>query len=46
LEHPPKEDGSADLRAVEEVTKEIARYMNGYKVIVVKSTVLWEPAGV
>jgi UDPglucose 6-dehydrogenase len=36
---PSKEDGSADLRAVEEVTKEIARYMNGYKVIVVKSTV-------
>ena len=36
---PPKDDGSADLRAVEEVAKEIARYMNGYKVVVVKSTV-------
>jgi UDPglucose 6-dehydrogenase len=36
---PPKDDGSADLRAVEEVAEEIARYMNGYKVVVVKSTV-------
>jgi UDPglucose 6-dehydrogenase len=36
---PSKDDGSADLRAVEEVAKEIARYMNGYKVVVVKSTV-------
>ncbi len=36
---PPKDDGSADLRAVEEVAKEIARSMNGYKVVVVKSTV-------
>ncbi len=36
---PSKEDGSADLRAVEEVAKEIARYMDGYKVVVVKSTV-------
>jgi UDPglucose 6-dehydrogenase len=36
---PSKEDGSADLRAVEEVAKEIARCMNGYKVVVVKSTV-------
>jgi UDPglucose 6-dehydrogenase len=36
---PSHDDGSADLRAAEEVAKEIARYMNGYKVIVVKSTV-------
>jgi UDPglucose 6-dehydrogenase len=36
---PSKDDGSADLRAVEEVAKEIARYMDGYKVVVVKSTV-------
>ena len=36
---PSNEDGSADLRAVEEVAKEIARYMDGYKVVVVKSTV-------
>jgi UDPglucose 6-dehydrogenase len=36
---PSKEDGSADLRAVEEVGKEIAQSMNGYKVVVVKSTV-------
>ncbi len=36
---PSKDDGSADLRAVEEVAKEIARHMNGYKVVVVKSTV-------
>jgi UDPglucose 6-dehydrogenase len=36
---PPKDDGSADLRAVEEVAKGIARSMDGYKVVVVKSTV-------
>jgi UDPglucose 6-dehydrogenase len=36
---PSNDDGSADLRAVEEVAKEIARYMDGYKVVVVKSTV-------
>jgi len=36
---PPKEDGSADLRAVEEVAGEIARWMDGYKAVVVKSTV-------
>lgn len=36
---PPKEDGSADLRYVEEVAKEIAHWMDGYKVVVMKSTV-------
>jgi UDPglucose 6-dehydrogenase len=36
---PSHEDGSADLRAAEEVAKEIGRSMNGYKVIVIKSTV-------
>ncbi len=36
---PPREDGSADLRFVEEVAKEIARWLEGYKVIVMKSTV-------
>ncbi len=36
---PPKEDGSADLKHVETVAKEIAKYANGYKVIVNKSTV-------
>jgi UDPglucose 6-dehydrogenase len=36
---PPKEDGSADLRFIEEAARSVARYMNGYKVIVTKSTV-------
>ena len=36
---PPREDGSADLSAVESVAGEIARSMEGYKVVVVKSTV-------
>jgi UDPglucose 6-dehydrogenase len=36
---PPEEDGSADLSAVESVAKEIAQSMDGYKVVVVKSTV-------
>ncbi|HXX53457.1 MAG TPA: UDP-glucose/GDP-mannose dehydrogenase family protein [Thermodesulfovibrionales bacterium] len=36
---PPRGDGSADLKYVDEVAGEIARHMNGYKVIVTKSTV-------
>ncbi len=36
---PSLDDGSADLRAAEAVAKEIAQHMNGYKVIVIKSTV-------
>jgi len=36
---PPKEDGSADLKHVENVAKDVAKYLNGYKVIVNKSTV-------
>lgn len=36
---PPKEDGSANMQYVEQVAKEIARTMDGYKVIVTKSTV-------
>jgi UDPglucose 6-dehydrogenase len=36
---PPKADGSADLRYVEEVAHSIARHMNGPKLIITKSTV-------
>ncbi|MCG6964535.1 MAG: UDP-glucose/GDP-mannose dehydrogenase family protein [Acidobacteria bacterium] len=36
---PPKEDGSADLSYVVEVAEAIADHMNGYKVVVTKSTV-------
>jgi UDPglucose 6-dehydrogenase len=36
---PPKEDGSADLKHVDEAARQIARCMNGYKVLVTKSTV-------
>ena len=36
---PPKSDGSADLKYVEQVAKSVAEHMNGYKVIVNKSTV-------
>ena len=36
---PSREDGSADLSAVEEVAREIAKHMDEYKVVVVKSTV-------
>ena len=36
---PPKEDGSADLQYVLSAARSIAKYMDGYKVIVDKSTV-------
>jgi len=36
---PPLPDGSADLRFVEEVAKEIGRNLNSYKIIINKSTV-------
>ncbi|MCG8605136.1 UDP-glucose/GDP-mannose dehydrogenase family protein [bacterium] len=36
---PQKDDGSADLQFVENVAKEIAKHLDGYKVLVNKSTV-------
>lgn len=36
---PEKEDGSADLSAVYDVAKKFAEHINGYKIIVNKSTV-------
>jgi UDPglucose 6-dehydrogenase len=36
---PPKTDGSADLAYIEAAARSIAEHMNGYKVIVTKSTV-------
>jgi UDPglucose 6-dehydrogenase len=36
---PPRGDGSADLKYVEEVAREIASNLDGYRVIVTKSTV-------
>ena len=36
---PPKADGSADLRYVEDVARTIAKHMNGPKLIITKSTV-------
>jgi UDPglucose 6-dehydrogenase len=36
---PPKPDGSPDLTFVRQVAKAIAEHMNGYKVVVTKSTV-------
>ncbi len=36
---PPNEDGSADLQYVLTVAKDIGKYLNGYKVVVDKSTV-------
>ena len=35
---PPNHDGSANLEQIEEVAKEVTRYINEYKVIVNKST--------
>ncbi len=36
---PPRGDGSADMRHVEDVAEEVARHIKSYKVIVTKSTV-------
>jgi len=36
---PPKRDGAADLSFVEAAARSVAEHMNGYKVIVTKSTV-------
>jgi UDPglucose 6-dehydrogenase len=36
---PPKSDGSADLRYVEDVAHSIAKHMNGPKLVITKSTV-------
>src|SRR5689334_10528327 len=36
---PPKPDGSADLTFIREVANSIGEHLNGYKVIVTKSTV-------
>jgi UDPglucose 6-dehydrogenase len=36
---PPKLDGSADLTFIREVAASIAQHLNGYKIIVTKSTV-------
>ncbi len=36
---PPGEDGSADLKYVLQVATEVGRYMNGYLIVVTKSTV-------
>jgi UDPglucose 6-dehydrogenase len=39
LPTPPAEDGSADLKHVLDVARDVGKSMNGYKVIVSKSTV-------
>ena len=36
---PPKPDGSADLTFIREVAASIAEHLNGYKIIITKSTV-------
>ena len=36
---PAADDGSTDLRFIEKVAREIGRTLDGYKVIVTKSTV-------
>jgi UDPglucose 6-dehydrogenase len=42
---PPKDNGAADMSQIEAVALEIARALNGYKVIVTKSTVPVGAAG-
>ncbi|MEN8185454.1 MAG: UDP-glucose/GDP-mannose dehydrogenase family protein [Myxococcota bacterium] len=39
VQTPPRADGGTDLSAVEEVAREIGHAMDGYKVVVTKSTV-------
>jgi UDPglucose 6-dehydrogenase len=39
VQTPPRDDGATDLSAVEQVAREIGREMDGYKVVVTKSTV-------
>ena len=39
---PSSPDGSADISAVLSVAKEVAELMEGYRIIVTKSTVRWE----
>ncbi len=36
---PPREDGSADLRFIRQVAESIGEHLNGYKVVITKSTV-------
>lgn len=36
---PPRPDGSADLTFIDEVARSIGRHLNGFKVIITKSTV-------
>src|SRR5262245_55292683 len=36
---PPADDGSTDLSYVDEVARTLGRHLNGYKVVVTKSTV-------
>jgi UDPglucose 6-dehydrogenase len=36
---PPKSDGSADLTFIREVATSIAQHLNGYKIVITKSTV-------
>jgi UDPglucose 6-dehydrogenase len=39
VQTPPREDGSTDLGAVDAVAREIGKAMDGYKLVVTKSTV-------
>lgn len=36
---PPRGDGTVELKYIDEVAKELAKHINGYKVVVTKSTV-------